>query len=156
MKKAYFEDINLVDKTEVYDYPVTEREIIDFASTWDPMPFHIDVELAKASVYRGLTACGAHIYGIFVKLAHGLDPKMAVIAAVASKEMTFNQPIRPGDTLHLQAECLSLRESASKQDRGLAEFQFTLVNQRGEVAFQMLQVIMLAKRGSGLDVFSRA
>ena len=73
---------------------------------------------------------------------------MAIIAALGVKEMSFDNPIRPGDRLHLEGECISSRESASKKDRGICEFLFKLINQNGEVVFKLVQPVMIAKKAN--------
>jgi acyl dehydratase len=152
---CYFEDAIVGYTTSAYDHTISEDEIIAFAKQWDPMPFHVDIEAAKLSPYAGLTASGAHIYAIFVKLAHLQKRKMAVIAALGVKDMSFLQPVRPDDILHLEGECINARESSSKPDRGICEFLFKVINQHNDIVLQLAQPIMLAKKNSGLDVFSR-
>ncbi|NRB43029.1 MAG: acyl dehydratase [Pseudomonadales bacterium] len=156
MNTCYFEDAHVGYTTEAYEHKVTAKEIIDFALSWDPMPFHIDEALAKESVYKGLTASGAHVYAIMIKLAHKQQRKMAVIAALGVKNMSFSAPVRPDDILYLTGVCLTSRESKSKSDRGICEFEFKVINQHREVVLQLTQPLMLAKKNSGLDVFSRA
>ncbi|NRB38932.1 MAG: acyl dehydratase [Pseudomonadales bacterium] len=156
MSNCYFEDAVVGYVTEGHLHEVTESEIIEFAKTWDPMPFHIDVSAAKESPYKGLTASGAHVYSMFVKLAHKQERKMAVIAALGVESMKFTNPVRPGDVLHLVGECITARESASKPDRGISTFEFKVINQSNVTVLELKQPLLLAKRSSGLDVFSQA
>ena len=54
---------------ELGSHPVTEAEIIDFASQWDPHYFHVDPERAKEeSRYAGLIASGLHTLSIYQRL----------------------------------------------------------------------------------------
>lgn len=156
MSKCYFDDAVVGYVTEAYEHQVTEDEIINFAKTWDPMPFHIDPVAAKSTPYGGLTASGAHIYSIFVRLAHMQPKKMAVIAALGVDGMKFTNPVRAGDILHLTGECIESRESSTKNDRGISTFKFKVKNQEGKVVLELTQPLMLAKRSSGIDVFSKA
>lgn len=156
MDKCYFEDAVEGYQTTAHEHELTQQDIIEFAQQWDPMPFHINPEAAASSPYKGLTASGAHLYSVFVKLAHLQPRKMAVIAALGIKNLSFLNPARPGDVLHLQGRCIAARESSSKPDRGICEFEFALYNQNGDTVLSLQQPLMLAKKDSGLDVFSRA
>lgn len=156
MSKCYFEDATTGYKTSGHEHKLSKQEIIEFANTWDPMPFHVDEEAAKNGPYGGLTASGAHVYSIFVRLAHKQPRKLAVIAALGVEDMKFLAPVRPGDVIYLLGECISSRESSSKDDRGISTFLFKLLNQDDKVVFQLTQPLMLAKRKSTLDVFSIA
>jgi len=156
MTECYFEDASVGYITTAFEHQVSESEIIEYAQVWDPMPFHVDVQAALKSPYKGLTASGAHVYAIFVRLAHKQERKMAVIAALGIENLKFINPVRPGDNLHLKGECIAARSSSSKNDRGIATFEFSVVNQAGDTVLQLVQPLLLAKRDSGLNVFSVA
>ena len=156
MKTCYFEDACVGYRTEAHAYTISSDAIKAFANEWDPMPFHTDEAAAKESIYQGLTASGAHVYAIFVKLAHMQERKMAVIAALGIKDMRFIAPVRPGDTLSMKGHCIEARASQSKDDRGICEFEFTLINQHNETVLQLTQPLMLAKKSSDFSLFSQA
>ncbi|KAF0957548.1 MaoC/PaaZ C-terminal domain-containing protein [Rhodococcus sp. T7] len=46
-------------------------EIIEFASKWDPFPFHLDREVAAVSEFGGLVASGAHVLAISRSFSSG-------------------------------------------------------------------------------------
>ena len=73
MSLKYFEGFIAGECATAGEYLVTEAEIIEFASKWDPQPFHVDLAAAEASVFGGLTACG-HPHHRNAKLA---DPPAA-------------------------------------------------------------------------------
>jgi acyl dehydratase len=154
--RNYFEDVPVGYRTSGHAHEVTAAEIIDFGRQWDPMPFHIDAGLAASSPYGGLIASGGHTYAIFLKLAHRQEHKLAVIAALGVDWMKFNDAVRPGDVLHMEGECVAARASASKPDRGICTFLFRLISQHGKVVLEMQQPLLLARRDSGLEVFSLA
>ena len=58
MTDLYFDDFEIGQRFTTRGITLTESLIIDFAMRYDPQPFHIDVEAAKASNYGGLIASG--------------------------------------------------------------------------------------------------
>ena len=52
----YFEEFNVGDKFSSGGVTFTESEIVRFALQYDPQPFHIDVEAATNSQFKGLIA----------------------------------------------------------------------------------------------------
>ena len=56
--ERYFEDYPVGEITEFGDYPVSEQEVVEFATRYDPQPFHIDAEAARDTIYGGLIASG--------------------------------------------------------------------------------------------------
>ena len=64
-KPFYFDDCIVGAEHAAGSHKVTAQEIIEFAGTWDPQPWHVDEEVARSSSFGGLTACSAHIFSIF-------------------------------------------------------------------------------------------
>ena len=115
MTDLYFEDFKPGDRFVSDGVTVTEAMIVDFALTYDPQPFHIDAEAARASNFGGLIASG------FQTLALGF--RMLIQTGVFRKcgmgspgldELRWPRPVRPGDTLHSELEIIELRPSQSK------------------------------------------
>jgi acyl dehydratase len=47
--------------------------------------------------------------------------------------VNFPKPVFAGDTLHVHTRVLSVRESKSRPNAGIVEFEHRGINQRGEV-----------------------
>ena len=148
MPRKYFEDFRVGERRTAGDYLVTEKEIVEFASKWDPEPFHIDRDAAQASVFAGLTACGTHIIAIRNWLIHRLPDKAHVVAALGIEELRFAAPVRPGDRLSLTIECVETRPSLSKSDRGIVRSLLTVTNQEGETVLTTKEAVLVARRGA--------
>lgn len=146
MTIRYFEDYEVGEQNMTGDHLVTAEEIIDFAKRWDPQPFHTDERKAEQSVFRGLTASGAHTFAISVLLRHQFTPRPAVIAGLGYDELRFPNPVRPGDRLCFRSECLEKRESRSKSDRGVIVFHAEVLNQDGQPVATMKSTVMVARR----------
>ena len=146
MTLRYFEDFEIGDERTSGEHLVTSEEIVDFARRWDPQPFHTDEAKAEQSVFRGLTASGAHTFAISVLLRHQFETKSAVLAGLGYDELRFPNPVRPGDRLSFRSECLEKRESRSMPDRGVIVFRARVVNQDGHPVLTMKSTVMVAKR----------
>lgn len=146
MRRIWFEDVELGVTQRLGDYEVTREEIVEYASKWDPQPFHLDDEAAAESIFGGLTACFAHVFAILSRLVTLQERKLAVLAGLGFEESRMLRPARPGDRLHVEQEHLSKRESRSKPDRGIVETRFTVVNQRGEAVLVNRGLVMVARR----------
>mgnify|MGYP001056958952 CR=1 FL=1 len=73
---------------------------------------------------------------------------ISVIAALGWDEVRFLGPARPGATLTLLRECLEIRPSTSKPDRGVVRNRLTLKNQTGQSLLSYVDTILVAKRPS--------
>ena len=73
----YFEDFEVGQRRVVGSLTVSREEIIDFATKFDPQPFHIDDAAAEASIFGGLTASSCHTFALQSLIYHQGDPLFA-------------------------------------------------------------------------------
>lgn len=79
---------------------VTEQDILEFATAWDPQYFHIDPQAAASSPYGGLIASGIHTVAVLQRLAvEAVYNHWATIAARGIRDLRFTRPVRPGTEL---------------------------------------------------------
>ena len=64
----FFEDFEVGTTEEFGEYLVTEEEILEFASKYDPQAFHLSDEAAKATLFGGLCASGWHTCAIAMRM----------------------------------------------------------------------------------------
>jgi acyl dehydratase len=55
-----WEDLEVGRTFPLQDMTLSRREIVAFATSYDPQPFHIDEEAARATLLGGLAASGWH------------------------------------------------------------------------------------------------
>src|SRR5690348_11874523 len=104
----WFEDINVGDSQSFGAYEVTREEVIAFAEKYDPQPFHLSDEAAAKTPFGSLAASGWHSCAMTMSMvvremqAHP-DRQEAAIGALGIDELRWLKPVRPGDTLHVNA-----------------------------------------------------
>lgn len=132
--KWYFEDFEAGQTIEVGSRTVTEEEIVDFATKFDPQPFHVDRDAAAKSMYGGIIASGWHTCGIIMRLmVDGFVRDSASLGSPGIDEIRWLKPVRGGDTLTVTTTTLETRPSASKPDRGIVVTLWQAKNQHGEL-----------------------
>ena len=142
----YLEDFVPGEVETVGDHSILPNEIIEYGKAWDPQPIHIGSESVAATEFGELVAAGTHLVAITVlKLVTHL-PKVAIIAGLGWDEVRFHRPARPGDKLTVTRECLDVRPSRSKNDRGVVRNRITLTNQAGELVLSYIDAILVARR----------
>jgi len=142
-----FEDFVPGEITTFGAYAVTKEEVIDFASQFDPQPFHLDEEAGRASMLGGLAASGWHTCSILMRMMfdHFMDGSTS-IGSPGIDEVKWIRPVFPGDVLSVRRTILDARPSASKPDRGVVRFRFELMNQKGETVMEQTNPIFFARR----------
>jgi acyl dehydratase len=144
----YFEDILLHEvQHTTATHLVTAEDIKRFAGEWDPMPFHLDEEVAKLTPMGKLFASGAHNIAISIKLSHTMmERPVAAIAGLGWQDVRFPVPVFAGDVLHLRTEIVDKRESQSRPDRGIVTTLITLLNQDEVVVTEYKILTMVLKK----------
>ena len=106
---------------------------MEYARVYDPQPFHIDPEAARASTYGGIIASGFHtILTAFLLTLEAEVWNEASMGSPGMDELRWLKPVYPGDTLHTEAEVVSSVPSASRPDRGRTGIQYRVFNQGGD------------------------
>ena len=146
-KPFYFDDCVVGAEHPGASHKVSAREIIEFARKWDPQPWHIDEEVAKASHFGGLTACSAHIFSIFCITSQRWQSGVVqqAIAGLGFDEMRMHQPVYAEDTLRCVSIVDAARASVSKPDRGIVVYHTHVLNQNNEVVFSIKASTMMAR-----------
>jgi acyl dehydratase len=143
----WFEDFKVGDVTEVGPVAVTEDEIVEFASRFDPQPFHIDPEAAKESPYGGLIASGWHTTALFMGMfVRAVLLGSASMGSPGVEEIRWLAPVRPGDELRGRSTILEVRESLKDPRRGTVFTHNEVLNQDGVVVMTLKARGFFAKR----------
>lgn len=141
----YLEDLSVGQRFVSASHTIDEAQIVAYARQFDPQPFHLDAEAAKASLFGGLAASGWHTASITMRLL--VDGGMPLAGGIvgAGGELSWPRPTRPGDVLTVESEVLEIKPSRSRPDRGMALMRITTRNQAGE-AVQVFTVNTVVHR----------
>lgn len=127
----YLEDLRIGQRFQSGSHTMTAEEIKRFAAEYDPQPFHLDDEAARATLFGGLAASGWHTAAVSMRLNVEAAPFAGGIIG-SGGELVWTKPVRPGDTLQVETEVLDIVPSRSKPDRGMVTVRCTTRNQHGE------------------------
>jgi acyl dehydratase len=148
----YYEDLT---EGQTFTSPartVTETDLVSFAMlSGDWNPIHTNQEFAQETYYGKRV-----VHGVFgISMMTGLLDRTGLfdgsaIAMLGIKDWTFKGPIFVGDTIHFEMEIVSKRLT-SKEDRGIVDRKFKLINQRGETVQEGNIAIMLRLKAGTSD-----
>jgi acyl dehydratase len=134
----YLEDFEPDSVHAAGSVQVSEAEILEFATRYDPQPFHVDAEAARGTIYGGLIASGWHTVALTMRLlVDNVFDDAASMGSPGVDEIRWPRPVRPGDTLSPRVTVLETRVSRSRPDRGVLRFRVDVDNQHGEPVMSM-------------------
>ena len=116
---TYFEHLNVGERCLVRTYRVSKEDAIEFASQWEPQPYHVDAVAAEDSLYVGLTVSSLHLFAICTRLFLQREDRVAVMAMLGKDKIRFPKAARPGENLTYYTQCvaISLRRPRSSPAR---------------------------------------
>lgn len=130
--RLWLDDLSVGQEFHSREHPLDAEQIVDFASQFDPQPFHLDPEAARHSYFQGLAASGWHTMAITMKLlVESIPLAQGIIGAGA--EIAWPRPTRPGDILRVKSRIDEITPSRSRPDRAMVLAHSVTLNQNAEV-----------------------
>ena len=112
---------------------VTEADNTLFSvMTMNPQPLHIDAEFAAQSEFGQRLVNSLFTLGLMIGQSVGDTTLGTTIANLGMSDVRFPKPVFHGDTIRTTTRVVAKRESKSRLDAGLVEFEHIALNQRGE------------------------
>ncbi|HEX3414677.1 MAG TPA: MaoC family dehydratase [Stellaceae bacterium] len=147
MTKRYLEDFAVGQTFGSRRLRVDKEQIKAFAAEFDPQPFHLDEEVARDTIFRGLAASGWHTAALTMRLLveSGINLAGGIVAA-GVVESRWPLPVRPGDELRVESEVLEVRPSQSRPNRGMIKMRTKTLNQNGEAVLVFVANLIALRR----------
>ena len=143
----HYEDFAPGDAFDLGRRTLGRDEILAFAAEFDPLPFHLDEEAARASLLGGLSASGWHTAGVMMRLyVDGLLAATASMGGAGVERLDWKRPVRPGDELSATATVIEKRVSKSRPSMGIVRVRVTVANGAGEVVLDCTNALLVAVR----------
>lgn len=113
---------------------VTEADNMLFCNmTMNPQPLHIDFNFAKDTEFGKPLVNSLFTLGLVIGISVYDTTLGTTIANLGMKDTQFPNPVFHGDTIRVETLVKSLRESKSRPNAGIVEFEHKGINQHGEV-----------------------
>ncbi len=132
------------------DYPVTEAEIIDFARRYDPLPIHLDRDVAREAPLGVFCASGIHTLGMTQKLlVDNLYIRSRLIAGGEMKHLRLHRPVLPGDRLSVAVRVEAAVAHSRRPDAGWVDLQVETRCAKGEPVLEYQVRILFGRDVAG-------
>lgn len=147
MRELYFDDFEPGQTFDSKGATLSESQILDFALLYDPQPFHLDKEAAAEGPFNGLIASGFQTLAVAFRIFYQAGVINACsLGSPGLDNLRWIRPVRPGDTLKVQAKVREKRPSKSKPERGTLIMDYVVSNQHGEAVMTFTAIHILARK----------
>ena len=146
MGLRYLEDLVLGERFPCGGFRFTRDEIIDFATRFDPQPFHLDEEAAQHTYFKGLSASGIHTQAAALGCIVRSVTDVAVVAGASLDQARFFIPVRPDRDYTVTAWFEEVRPTRSNPTRGLAALRGEACDAEGQLVMTFGVTYMMHRR----------
>ena len=154
MPGLYFDEFEIGQK---FQHPitrtVTEMDNVLFTClTHNPQPLHLDAEFASKTEFGKPLVNSLFTLGLMIGVSVGDTTLGTTIANLGMTDVKFPNPVFHGDTIRVETEVMTKRDSKSRPDAGLVEFHHRAYNQSGALVAECTRQAFMRKQpvaGSG-------
>src|ERR1700738_4416696 len=135
MAGLYFEDFKVGQECKhPLTRTVTEMDNTMFSLlTLNPQPLHIDAHFAASTEFGQRIFNSLYTLGIMIGMTVYDTTLGTTVANLGMTDVRFPKPVFHGDTLHATTKVISLRDSKSRTQARIVEFEHHALNQNGEI-----------------------
>ena len=147
MRGKYYEELEVgqVIKHSI-GRTLTEMDNVMFSSlTLNNQPLHINEDFASKSQFGQRIVNGIFTMGVVVGITVADLTAGTIVANLGYENVNHPHPMFHGDTLYVETEVMSKRESKSKTDRGIVTLKHLGRNQHGDVCVEVTRAVMFLK-----------
>jgi acyl dehydratase len=114
--------------------------------TMNPQPLHLDAHFSAGTEWGQRLFNSLYTLGILVGMTVNDTTLGTTVANLGMTDVRFPKPVFHGDTLKARTRVVSVRDSKSRPDTGLVEFEHTALNQRGEIVAVCKRTAMMRRK----------
>ncbi len=128
---------------------VTESDNVLFSvMTMNPQPLHIDFDYASKTEWGKPLVNSLFTLGLMIGISVHDTTLGTTVANLGMTETSFPHPLFHGDTVRVETDVLAVRESKSKPDRGIVDFEHRAYNQHGALVAKTRRSAMILKKSA--------
>jgi len=126
---------------------VTESDNMLFSNmTLNPQPLHIDFDFAAKTEFGKPLVNSLFTLGLMIGISVGDTTLGTTVGNLGMSEVKFPNPLFHGDTVHVETEVKSVRESKSRPAQGIVTFIHRAYNQSDKLVAMCERAALMHKK----------
>ncbi len=148
MSGLYFEEFSV---GQIYKHPIrrtiTEADNVFFTTmTHNPAALHLDAEYMKNTEFGKPLVNSCLTLGFMVGISVNDTTHGTTVANLGWDEVRFPRPLFHGDTIRVETEVLSVRDSRSRPENGIVVLAHRAYNQRDELVGECKRSALMLRK----------
>ena len=132
---TYWEDLSIGDTfTSERNLTINSEDIIEFASKYDPQPYHLDPSAAETSIFGGLCASGWQISALTLRIISDCfrSEEIAMMGLASVEELRWEKAVFAGDALSVKVNLIEKIATSRLPKIGTIIAEAWVKNQKNE------------------------
>ena len=145
---TYFEDLEPGTTASFGRYEVSREEVVEFATRYDPQPFHLTDEAAAQTHFGRISASGWHTCAMVMRMMvdNISERRQAGLGSPGLDELRWLKPVYPGDTLRVETRLIDKTPSRSRPEMGSFRSEVKVFNQDHVLVATMKSIGLIRTR----------
>ena len=148
MPGLYFEEFSV---GQIFDHPIrrtiTEADNVFFTTmTHNPAALHLDAEYMKTTEFGKPIVNSCLTLGFMIGISVNDTTHGTTVANLGWDEVRFPRPLFHGDTIRVETEVLSVRDSRSRPANGIVVLAHRAYNQRDELVGECKRSALMLRK----------
>lgn len=114
--------------------------------TLNTQPLHIDFDYASKTEWGKPLVNSLFTLSLMIGISVNDTTLGTIVGNLGMTETVFPHPVFHGDTISVETEIKSVRESKSKNDRGVVEMEHRAFNQNGVLVARCVRQTMMQRK----------
>ena len=149
MQQQYWEDLEIGKILETGAITIAAADIIEYATDFDPQPYHLDPVVAETSIFGGHCASGWQVCALMMRLfVDSLNRENIQSSGSTSVDsLRWLMPVFAGDTLIAAVTIVDRKLSTEYPGYGLIDCEISVSNQHHKKVIQLTTDVLVATQG---------
>lgn len=148
MPGLYFEEFSA---GQTFDHPIrrtiTEADnVLLTTMTHNPAALHLDAEYMKSTAFGRPLVNSCLTLGMMVGISVNDTTHGTTVANLGFDKVRFPAPLFCGDTIRIETEVLSVRDSKSRPDNGIIVFAHRAYNQHDHLVGECTRTVLMLRK----------
>src|SRR5690349_2329728 len=127
---------------------VTEADNVLFTTmTMNPQPLHLDAHFAATTEFGRPLVNSLFTLGLMIGMSVNDTTLGTTVANLGMTDVGFPNPVFHGDTIHVRTKVIALRDSRSRPEVGIVEFEHTALSESNQIVAFGTRHAMMRRQG---------
>jgi len=146
----YWDDLAVDQQFETSQLTISASDIIDFATEFDPQPYHLDPEVAETSIFGGHCASGWQVCALMMRLFVDTMNREDIPSSgsLGVESLRWFIPVFANDTLRATIKITDCRLSSEHDAHGVMDCTIDVLNQHDKSVIKLDTSVLIKCRPS--------